>query len=154
MIFTVVNFLMTMVGMMLVDRKGRKFLLILGTSGIIVSLAGVGILFLRTEKVSVDASGQVQAMVDANQGLTLHFDRAEANTLLAGQDMRRSMAIAPRWRSFIPTATLPPRPAMFAPTIRPARPFRSRAQAVCRRIGLRRFSRIHLPILRRRGPHR
>jgi SP family myo-inositol transporter-like MFS transporter 13 len=27
-IFTVVNFLMTMVGMMLVDRKGRKFLLI------------------------------------------------------------------------------------------------------------------------------
>jgi MFS transporter, SP family, solute carrier family 2 (myo-inositol transporter), member 13 len=97
-IFTVVNFLMTMVGMMLVDRKGRKFLLILGTSGIIVSLVGVGILFLRTEKVSVDASGQVQAMVSANQKLTLRFDRAKANTLLAGQDKqidgdRASLAI-------------------------------------------------------------
>ena len=29
---------MTMIGVALVDRKGRKFLLILGTSGIIVSL--------------------------------------------------------------------------------------------------------------------
>jgi MFS family permease len=87
-IFTVVNFLMTMVGMMLVDRKGRKFLLILGTSGIVVSLVGVAILFLRTEKVSVDASGRVQAMVSSNQELTLRFDRAEANTLLAAQDRR------------------------------------------------------------------
>ena len=37
-VFTLVNFLLTMGGMLLVDRKGRKFLLILGTSGIIVSL--------------------------------------------------------------------------------------------------------------------
>ena len=57
-VFTAVNFLMTMVGMMLVDRKGRKFLLILGTSGIIVSLVAVGILFLRTERISVDASSR------------------------------------------------------------------------------------------------
>src|SRR5580693_7297684 len=32
-IFTVVNFLATMIGIALVDRKGRKFLLVLGTSG-------------------------------------------------------------------------------------------------------------------------
>jgi MFS transporter, SP family, solute carrier family 2 (myo-inositol transporter), member 13 len=97
-IFTVVNFLMTMVGMLLVDRKGRKFLLILGTSGIIVSLAGVGILFLRTEKVSVDASSRMQAMVNAHQELTLRFDRAQASALLAEQDKqidanRASLAI-------------------------------------------------------------
>jgi MFS family permease len=97
-IFTVVNFVMTMVGMMLVDRKGRKFLLIVGTSGIIVSLVGVGTLFLRTEKVSVDASGRVQEMVTANQELTLRFDRAEADSLLAGRDKqiagdRASLAI-------------------------------------------------------------
>jgi predicted MFS family arabinose efflux permease len=49
-IFTVVNFLMTMVGVTLVDRKGRKFLLVVGTSGIIVSLICVGTLFLRTER--------------------------------------------------------------------------------------------------------
>ena len=63
-LFTAMNFCMTMVGMMLVDRKGRKFLFVLGTSGIIVSLIGVGILFLRTEKVSVDARGAVQSMVE------------------------------------------------------------------------------------------
>jgi MFS transporter, SP family, solute carrier family 2 (myo-inositol transporter), member 13 len=53
-IFTVVNFLMTMVGITLVDRKGRKFLLILGTSGIIVSLTAVGLMFLTTEKLNLD----------------------------------------------------------------------------------------------------
>ncbi len=91
-IFTVVNFLMTMVGMMLVDRKGRRFLLILGTSGIIVSLVGVGVLFLRTENVSVDLSSRVQAMVSPNQELTLRFDRAEANQLLAAQGVADKLA--------------------------------------------------------------
>src|SRR5208283_3004818 len=49
-LFTVTNFLMTTVGMVLVDRKGRRFLFTLGTSGIIVALVTVGTLFLRTEK--------------------------------------------------------------------------------------------------------
>jgi MFS family permease len=79
------NFLLTIVGMALVDRRGRKFLLILGTSGIIVSLIGVGILFLGTEKVSLDSRAQVQAMVAPGQELALHFDRDEAAQLLAGQ---------------------------------------------------------------------
>jgi MFS family permease len=73
-----------MVGMMLVDRMGRRFLFIVGTSGIIVSLVGVGILFLRTEKLSFDAGSQVQSMVGPNQELTLHFDQAEASSLLSG----------------------------------------------------------------------
>jgi MFS family permease len=84
-IFTTVNFLMTMVGMMLVDRKGRKFLLVLGTSGIIVSIIGVGILFLKTEKLSLDSRNAVQAMVSPSQELTLRFDQAEANRLLVAQ---------------------------------------------------------------------
>ncbi|HZP05469.1 MAG TPA: MFS transporter [Terracidiphilus sp.] len=82
-IFTSVNFLMTTVGMTLVDRKGRRFLLILGTSGIIVSLLGVGILFKITEKATVDCRSAVQAMVGANQEMTLHFDQAQAQKLLA-----------------------------------------------------------------------
>ncbi|MGA2537398.1 MAG: MFS transporter, partial [Terracidiphilus sp.] len=81
-LFTIVNFTMTMVGMMLVDRKGRRFLFIVGTSGIIVSMIGVGILFLRTEKLSVDAASQVQSMVGPSQELTLHFDQAEASRFL------------------------------------------------------------------------
>jgi MFS transporter, SP family, solute carrier family 2 (myo-inositol transporter), member 13 len=84
-LFTCVNFTMTMVGMMLVDRKGRRFLFIVGTSGIIVSLAAVGILFVRSEKFSIDAGAQVQSMVTPNQELTLRFDPAEASTLLAAQ---------------------------------------------------------------------
>jgi len=83
-VFTCVNFSMTMVGMMLVDRKGRRFLFILGISGIIISLVSVGTLFLRTEKLSFDASQQVQSLVGADQQLTLRFDQAEAARLLAG----------------------------------------------------------------------
>ena len=82
-IFTVVNFLATTIGMMLVDRKGRKFLLAIGTSGAIVALAAVGLLFRTTEKLSVDCRGAVQALVGPSQELTLRFDPAEAGELLA-----------------------------------------------------------------------
>jgi hypothetical protein len=84
-LFTGVNFSMTMVGMMLVDRMGRRFLFIVGISGIILSLVGVGTLFLRTEKFSIDAAGQVQSMVTPNQELTLRFDPAEASKLIAAE---------------------------------------------------------------------
>jgi SP family myo-inositol transporter-like MFS transporter 13 len=82
-LFTVVNFAMTAVGMVLVDRKGRKFLFVLGTSGIIVALVAVGISFLRTEKVSIDAGDQIQALVSPTQELTLHFDTPQAMKLLS-----------------------------------------------------------------------
>ena len=84
-IFTMVNFLMTMVGMELIDRKGRKFLFVLGTSGIIVAMITVGTLFLKTERLSVDGKDRVQALIGANQELTMRFDRAEADRLLATQ---------------------------------------------------------------------
>ena len=41
-LFTLINFLVTIGGVMLVDRKGSKFLLSLGSAGIIVSLLCVG----------------------------------------------------------------------------------------------------------------
>ena len=84
-IFMSMNFLLTMVGMFLVDRRGRKFLLTVGTTGIILSLIGVGVLFHRTETVSLDAVAQVQNMVTPNQDLTLRFDRDQAAQLLAAQ---------------------------------------------------------------------
>jgi len=84
-LFTVVNFVMTMVGMALVDRKGRKFLLVLGTSGIIVSLITIGVLFLRTEKQSLDCRNLVQAMVGGKQELNLRFNPAQASALLSAQ---------------------------------------------------------------------
>ena len=84
MIFTAVNFLMTIVGVMLVDRKGRKFLLLLGTSGIIISMIATGTLFLKTEGANADVREQIQAMVGGDQQLSLHFDRALAEKLLSG----------------------------------------------------------------------
>lgn len=82
-IFTIVNFLMTIIGFTLVDRRGRKFLLVIGTAGIIVSLSAVGLRFLQTEKLEVDVRAAIQSMVTADQTVTLHFDPAEASRLLS-----------------------------------------------------------------------
>jgi len=62
-ILTLVNFIMTMGAVALVDKKGRKFLLSLGSAGIIVSLIAVGFLFRNTEKLRVDCKDAVQAMI-------------------------------------------------------------------------------------------
>jgi MFS family permease len=84
-VFTFMNFLMTIGGMALVDRKGRKFLFILGTAGITASMIVVGLLFLTTERANVDCKNIVQSMVRADQTLTLPFDAAEAKRLLAAE---------------------------------------------------------------------
>ena len=81
-ILTLVNFLMTIVGMTLVDRKGRKFLLIVGTVGIIVSVTTVGTLFLKTEKLNVDCREILQQLIRPDQALTLRFNQDEARKLL------------------------------------------------------------------------
>ena len=72
--FTLVNFVMTIGGVVLVDRKGRKFLLSLGSAGIILSLVCTGFLFRRTENLRVDTKDAVQSMVDSN-----HADSNSAN---------------------------------------------------------------------------
>jgi MFS family permease len=84
-ILTVVNFLLTIGGVMLVDRKGRKFLLSLGSAGIIVSLICAGTLFRQTEKLRVDSREAVQALTSTNQTLNLTFNRDTARNLLAGK---------------------------------------------------------------------
>jgi SP family myo-inositol transporter-like MFS transporter 13 len=81
-LFTIVNFLMTIGGVLLVDRKGRKFLLSVGSAGIIVSLLCTGVLFRRTEKLRVDSRDAVQSMVDAEQKVTLLYDEKTAAMLL------------------------------------------------------------------------
>jgi MFS transporter, SP family, solute carrier family 2 (myo-inositol transporter), member 13 len=89
-LFTFVNFLMTIVGMMLIDRKGRKFLFIVGTAGVTTSLVLVGLLFVTTEKANLDCGSIVQSMVGPSQTLTLPFDAAEAKRLLAAKGYRGS----------------------------------------------------------------
>jgi SP family myo-inositol transporter-like MFS transporter 13 len=81
-LFTVVNFLVTIGGVMLVDRKGRKFLLSVGTAGIIVSLICTGLLFRQAERLRVDSRGQVQSMVESDQKIEITYDQTLAKTLL------------------------------------------------------------------------
>ena len=81
-LFTIVNFLVTIGGVMLVDRKGRKFLLSVGTAGIIVSLVCTGFLFRQTERLRVDSRTTVQSMVKSDQRIALTYDQTLAKTLL------------------------------------------------------------------------
>jgi len=82
-VLTLVNFFMTFVAVKLVDRKGRKFLLSVGSAGIIVSLLAVGTVFRRTESLRVDCRDAVQAMVKPDQRLDVPFQGAGAAALLA-----------------------------------------------------------------------
>jgi len=84
-VLTLVNFLMTMIGVALVDRKGRKFLLSLGSAGVIASLLAVGFVFHRTEQQRINCAEAVQALVTPEQKATVAFSGAEAARWLAGR---------------------------------------------------------------------
>jgi MFS family permease len=93
-LFTTVNFLMTIVGLMLVDRKGRRFLLIVGSTGLMLSLIAIGSLFWQTERSDMECRGAVQSMVGPGQELTLRFDSAEAARLLSASGFAVAGSVA------------------------------------------------------------
>jgi len=62
----VVNSVMTVAAILLVERKGRVFLLKLGTAGIMVSLVLLALLFHRFESQRVDVRAEVAAQVRGN----------------------------------------------------------------------------------------
>jgi MFS family permease len=64
------NVVMTLVAVALVDRKGRKFLLVLGTSGVIVALGTAAVVFHTFEKERIDAK---QVLAYDVVGNTLNF---------------------------------------------------------------------------------
>ena len=84
-IFTCVNFFMTICGMMLIDRKGRKFLFMMGTAGVTISMICVGFMFISTERANLETRSIVQSMVGPDQTLTLPFNPAEAERLLTAR---------------------------------------------------------------------
>jgi MFS family permease len=85
LLFTSVNFLATIIGVVLVDRVGRRALLIFGTCGVTVAMLVVGLLFARTERGNVDVSGAVQSMAAEDGGLQIRFTPEEARRLLEGR---------------------------------------------------------------------
>ncbi|WP_426174217.1 MFS transporter [Massilia sp. TWR1-2-2] len=74
------NAVMTVVAVVLVDRKGRKFLLKLGTAGIVIALLTSGLLFQSVESGRRDVAAVLQARVQ-NEGLELRLDGATLKAL-------------------------------------------------------------------------
>ena len=81
------NAVMTVVALVLVDRKGRKFLLMLGSGGIAVALLAAGLLFLQAERGRADVREQLQQQVSA-ESLHLRLDASQWQALAGGADGR------------------------------------------------------------------
>ena len=82
----VLNCVMTLVAVALVDKKGRKFLLTIGTGGIIIALVAAGLAFLAFESKRVDVREKVQAAVSGG-GLTLPVNEATLGPAVGGRPM-------------------------------------------------------------------
>ena len=77
----VLNMVMTVFAIMLVERKGRVFLLKIGTAGIMVSLCLLALLFHRFESQRVDVRAEVAAQVADN---ALDLNLADARFVQPG----------------------------------------------------------------------
>ncbi|HTX76963.1 MAG TPA: MFS transporter [Terracidiphilus sp.] len=107
-LFTFCNFFFTIIGMTLVDRKGRRFLFLLGTSGIIVSMIAAGTLFRSTESHRVDVGGAMQQEVTAGQALNFKFDPAGFSQLSsqeAASGKAESLTVIYSYGAFTATTT-------------------------------------------------
>ena len=95
----VVNMLMTIVAVSLVDKKGRTFLLKMGTLGIIVGLAGVGAMFLSVEGKRVDVTEYVASQVKSvdGKGAYVKVTAADAVKTVAAEhpELMQGDSIAP-----------------------------------------------------------
>ena len=92
-VFTIINFSVTALGVALVDRKGRKFLLGIGTAGVILSMLCTGILFRQTETQRVDVKDIVQKIVNPDQTATLTYETAMANASDQVRSGRNSLVV-------------------------------------------------------------
>ncbi len=75
------NMLLTILGVALIDRKGRRFLLRLGTGGVVLALLGVTAAFYTFESRRVDVSAQLQAF---DHGTSLAVPVSSVHAELAG----------------------------------------------------------------------
>ncbi|QBE62126.1 MFS transporter [Pseudoduganella lutea] len=85
----VLNALMTVVAVILVDRKGRKFLLMLGSGGIVLSLVAAALLFRGAESAQADIR-PVLAQGMADNALAL--DAPALRALAGGGDYQLDIA--------------------------------------------------------------
>ena len=82
----VMNVVMTLVAVFLVDRKGRRFLLRMGTAGVVIALACGGFLFLRAEAARVNVRDKIVA-AEAGNTVRLPVNEATLGSAASGRVM-------------------------------------------------------------------
>ena len=97
------NCLMTIIAVALIDRKGRKFLLSIGTGGIVISLLGVASFFYAFESHRVDISSQIKNRIRAN---TLTISPGDVPSLAPQQTGALAMTVLYSYGSGDKLATL------------------------------------------------
>ncbi len=91
----IVNMLMTIVAVSLVDKKGRKFLLKMGTLGIIAGLAGVGAMFYTVEADRENVTDYVKAQIADGASLTVSVEDAVKSIAAARPEFMQGESAAP-----------------------------------------------------------
>jgi len=85
----VLNCLMTIVAVALVDRKGRKFLLNLGTGGVVIACFSAGLIFYHIESQRHDVLSRVQSAVVGD-----HVSLPVNATTLGASDSEQPMVLS------------------------------------------------------------
>lgn len=96
-----INCLATVAAVMLVDRKGRRYLLRVGTGGVVVALLACGFFFLRIEQGRQNVQHQVEAARTGNR-LALPLDTLPAGP--AGRVMALTVTYSYGHRTQVETA--------------------------------------------------
>jgi SP family myo-inositol transporter-like MFS transporter 13 len=86
----ILNCLMTVVAVALIDRRGRKFLLVLGTTGVIIALSCTAFVFRGFESKRVDIQSELQTQVH-DAALTLQDCASASPAASSGQPMALSV---------------------------------------------------------------
>ncbi len=102
----ILNCVMTIVAVLLVERKGRTFLLKLGTSGIILSLVALAAVFYSVESKRQDVDREVVAMIKDNQ-LELDITKVKFSGQPAGEAVQISVLSNYGSKQQVSTAFMP-----------------------------------------------
>lgn len=99
------NAAMTLLALFLVDRKGRRFLLMLGSGGIMVSLLATAMLFQHAENGLRDVRETIQARVQ-DDALTLSMDAAQWRALTDSSTGSQQLTLSYSYGGFSNVQTL------------------------------------------------
>lgn len=102
----ILNCVMTIVAVLLVERKGRTFLLKLGTSGIIISLVALAAVFYSIESKRQDVNREVVAMIKGNQ-LELDITKVRFANQPAGEAVQITVLFNYGSKQDVATAFMP-----------------------------------------------